>query len=51
MTDFWEYISFLMPDLGDTNPGFTSNKPTHYLLDYGVFFGHYNPSVSTSITA
>ena len=21
----------------DTNPGFTSNKPTHYLLDYGDF--------------
>ena len=26
------YISFLMPDLG-----FTSNKPTYCLLDYGVF--------------
>ena len=28
------HISFWCPTWG-TNPGFTSNKPTHYLLDYG----------------
>ena len=27
----------LMPGLG-YEPGYTSNKPTHYLLDYGDFF-------------
>ena len=26
-----------MSDLGDLNLGFTSNKPTQYLLDYGDF--------------
>ena len=31
------YISFRCLTW-DTKPGFTSNKPTHYLLDYGHFF-------------
>ena len=35
-----------------SNPGFKSNKPTHYLLDYGDFstyiIAHYNPLVRTT---
>ena len=44
----------------DSNPGFSSNKPTHYLLDHGDFkltniqtyiyiIGHYNPLVRITI--
>ena len=42
---FFFHISFWCPTW-DANPGFTSNKPTHYLLDYGLeicrkfFLGH-----------
>ena len=32
----------------DTNPGFTSNKPTHYLLDYGDFNNTNSNSKSTA---
>ena len=34
-----KYFSYfvLMSGLGDSNPGFSSNKPTHYLLDHGDF--------------
>ena len=29
----------------DSNPGFMSNKPTHYLLDYGDFQSTFHKSV------
>ena len=53
MKDFWETFSWqlylllefmsetyweeIAEEIRDTNPGFMSNKPTHYWLDYGDF--------------